>query len=174
MSGQGGRGASGTGPEATDSGSTLVCGTSGHDAACRQLVADTPVCATRICVTGSEDAPEPCAASDEVYQTAVYEGLGLPESGIVVSDTLETLPAERGRDDSPPFVICVDAVPHPDDKEGRDRLFRFLHALTRRVRNADGSCHVHLDADRSAPLATVLAPLFDDVLTAETATPSTA
>lgn len=168
MSGEGGHGASGSVAETQGSGSaTLVCGASGHDAACRRLAQTEAVSATRIRVKPRDGSVEPCADTDNLYDTGVYEDLGLSEAGIVVSDSIENIRTEVEADANKPFVVCVDSVPHPRETAGRERLFRFLHALTRRVQDVDGDCHVHLSVSRAAPLATVLAPLFDDVVTAD-------
>lgn len=172
MGGEGGRGASRPGAGTGESGgATLVCGATNHDEVCRQLAQRTLGSAKGIRVTTGEGA-EPRSANEHIYETGVYEGLDLSEAGIVVSDTIDTLETEVWADGDQSVVLCVDAVPQPDDAEGRERLFRFLHALTRRVRDVDGDCHVHLGVARSASLVATLEPLFDDVVTATAATPS--
>lgn len=144
---------------------TLVVGRHGHDEACRRL-ADSPGSdGNGIRVTTSAGG-DPTAATAEHYDTGVYEGLTLSEAGVVVTDSIENVrgPSQVASDGQ---VVCVDGIPQPSSPDDRDRLFQFLHGVTSRVRDVDGECHVHLDADPAAPIATVLAPLFDDVVAAD-------
>lgn len=172
MSGEGERDVSRPGAETGDSGgATLVCGATNHDEACQQLARTKLGSAKRIRVTTGEGA-EPRSDTEHIYETGVYDGLELSEAGIVVSDTIDSLETELRADGDQSVVLCVDALPQPDGFESRKRLFRFLHALTRRVRDVDGACHVHLGVARSASLVATIEPLFDDVVTATEATPS--
>lgn len=172
MSSEGGRDASRKEAETADVGTaTLVCGTTNHDEACRQLAREPVGSVKRIRVTTGEGA-EPLSETEHIYDTGVYDGLGLPEAGIVVSDTIDTLENELRADADQSVVVCIDALPQPDGFESRERLFRFLHAITRRVRDIDGACHAHLGAGPKASLVTNLEPIFDDVLTATGATSS--
>jgi hypothetical protein len=172
MSGEGGRDASRAVTETNDSGTaTLVCGTANHDDTCRQLAREPVGSVKRIRVTTGEGA-DPLSETGHSYDTGVYDGLGLSEAGIVVSDTIDTLERERRADGDQSVVLCIDALPEPDGFESRERLFRFLHALTRRVSDIGGDCHAHVGVEPNASLVTSLEPLFDDVRTATGATPS--
>lgn len=173
MSGEGSRGAESPVAHTADSGeATLVCGGADHDAACRHLARPESDGATRIRVTTGEGATEPSSDAEESYETGVYDGLGLAEAGVVVSDSIENLRNDGGTAGTDPFVVCIDGVPHPDETDERERLFRFLHALTSRVGDVSGDCHVHLSVPRNAPLTAVLEPLFDDVVTADEPNPA--
>lgn len=144
---------------------TLVVGEHEHDSACRQLADSASGGVHGIRVTTNADG-NPSADTDAYYDTGVYDGLSLPEAGIVVSDSIDNALTQRHSGGAESFVVCVDALPEPTSERERERLFRFLHGLTSRIRETDGACHAHLDVDPDAPLAKILAPLFDDVVAA--------
>ncbi|CQH53195.1 uncharacterized protein HHUB_1936 [Halobacterium hubeiense] len=142
-------------------GATLVLGDADHDAACRRLAGDSPDSAYRIRATTDAAGGRCCADVADLYDTGVYDDLALSEAGVVVSDTIANLDAAAGR-----LVVCVDGLPRPTDESGRRQLLQFLHAVTHRVADADGRCHVHLAADADDDLAAVVEPLFETVVDA--------
>ncbi|MFC3478901.1 DUF7504 family protein [Halobacterium litoreum] len=155
-----------------DGGSTLVVGADGHEAACRTLAGSEDAGTQRIRVTGRGPTTGAVDATD-LYDAGVYDDLDLAAAGTAVTDVLDTVEAAAA-EAVERFVVCVDGLPEPTDSEDRERLLRFLHAVTRRVANAGGECHVHVPAERDDAFATTVAPLFDDVVDArDAASPST-
>lgn len=145
---------------------TLVLGTTSHDGTCRRLARAGPGRAFGVRATTSEPSGRTTASTGQQYETGVYDDLPLADAGVVVSETIENLDHEGATLEPGQLVVCLDGLPLPAAPPGRHRLFQFLHAVTRRVRDADGHCHAHLPVDAESPLAAVVAPLFEHVVDA--------
>jgi len=160
MSGDTGRPADAPTGDARE-GTTLVLGAANHDDACRRLARERGDPAYRVRATVDAAAGRCCTDARELYDTGVYDDLALSEAGVVVSETVAGLDAAASG-----LVVCVDGLPRPVDEAGRRPLLRFLHAVTHRVADAGGRCHVHLAVDPGDDLAAVVAPLFETVVDA--------
>ena len=86
----------------------------------------------------------------------------------------DALDRVAGDVDSPGEVrFCLDSLDPLFDAAARDgadeeSLFRFLHALTSRVRAADGMGHAHVSADIDDELLATFEPLFDATIHVQT------
>jgi hypothetical protein len=147
--------------------STLVVGATSHDAACRRLARAGPGRAYRVRMTTSESPTAPHAATNEQYQTGVYDAVPKPDAGIAVSDTVANLAHEAEPLEQGQLVVCVDGLAAPGDREERRAQVQFLHAITHRVEDVDGHCHVHLPVDTGAEVTHVVEPLFEYVVHAD-------
>lgn len=145
---------------------TLVVGATSHDAACSRLARAGPGRGYRVrtTTTGSPDAPH--ADTDDQYETGVYDDLAVADAGIAVSDTIANLAHDEGSLESGRVVVCVDGLPRPSSRAERRDLVQFLHAITHRVEDVDGHCHVHLPVEPDAHVTDVIAPVFDYVVNA--------
>lgn len=144
----------------------LVCGSTSQDAACRRLARAGPGRAFRVRATTSGPPDAHCTDTDDQYETGVYDDLAVPDAGIAVSDTIANLGYYDGALEPGKLVVCVDGLSRPADRSDRRDLFQFLHAITHRVRDVDGHCHVHVPVEVDAHVTEVVAPLFDYVVDA--------
>lgn len=157
--------------ESPSGATTLVLGETGHGGACERLARAGRGRAFRIRVAADADDSEPCADTADLYETGVYDDLPLPDAGIAVSDTVANLGREDRTTDDGSLVVCVDGLPTPSERDERCRLVQFLHAITHRVEDEAGHCHVHIDVGAESRAAAVLAPLFEQVVDADAAAP---
>jgi hypothetical protein len=90
------------------------------------------------------------------------ESDGLGELGTAISRAIDDL----ARDDPDPgeVRVCVDSLSPLLEGYDEGVVFRFLHVLTGRVRQAKGLAHFHLPVQADAREARLLAPLFDAVV----------
>ena len=99
---------------------------------------------------------------------------GVPES-VVDSRMLSALGTEiiasvdEFEEDSDGFDpaelrVCVDSVAPLLEEHPPENVFRLLHMVTSRIRQASGMGHFHLDVDRDSDAVHLLEPLFDAVV----------
>lgn len=165
MSREGGRPADlSTVVETRGSTTTLVLGATSHDTACRRLARAGPERAYRLRMRVADPDGVEAASTDDRYETGVYDGLGLPDAGVTVTDTVSNLEHAGVTLDPGQLVVCVDGVPLPSTPAERQQLFQFLHAVCDLVADADGHLHVHLPVDSQTQVAMAVAPLFQYVV----------
>lgn len=124
-----------------------------HGRTCRALAADEDY---RFRALTSDT--DPCADTTDWYGSGVFEKMAPAQLGIALDDAIANL-ATVG--DTPDCHVCLDGVPTSLDEADERALFRFLHALTARITDDGGRCHVHLADDVTAR---TVAPLFDRVV----------
>jgi len=102
--------------------------------------------------------------ADDTWRARFVENPGdLTGIGIQLSELLSDLAAGAGPDEE--VVMCFDAVTSLLQYADLQRSFRFLHVVTGRVRNADGTCYYHLDPDAHDEQAmATLDGLFDSTI----------
>ncbi|WP_121821567.1 DUF7504 family protein [Halostella salina] len=72
--------------------------------------------------------------------------------------------AEREGLDPGELRVCVDSLVPLLNDHASENVFRLLHMVTARVREADGMGHFHLPVGREADAVNLLEPLFDAVV----------
>jgi hypothetical protein len=77
---------------------------------------------------------------------------------------------EEGSDGLDPaeLRICVDSLAPLLDEHAPENVFRLLHMVTSRVRQASGMGHFHLNVDRDDDAVHLLEPLFDAIVEVRT------
>ena len=154
-----------------------------HRAACRHLLGDDRAERRRLFVFTqgrSVCSCSPDAVSDadrEIVRHAPEGGAstadGQGESGgsdalsALGSDAVaavDSLEAEAGSLEPAELRLCFDSLGPLFVDFQSEHLFRLLHLVTSRVRQADGMGHFHLRVDRHSDHVHLLEPLFDAVV----------
>lgn len=114
----------------------------------------------RSAVADQATAPGPTMPPDVHVRRVESDELG--ELGTAISRAIDDL----ARDDPDPgeVRVCVDSLSPLLEGYDESVVFRFLHVLTGRVRQAQGLAHFHLPVHADAREARLLAPLFDAVV----------
>ena len=159
-----------------------------HRAACRRLMGDSEEPRQRLYVftTGTETcgrgpstdqrgetrvlsqeneagvAASPKGLPDDVTEAVVGPQL-LSTLGTAIIDDLDDMESEHELDPGE-LRLCFDSVTPLLREHKSQNVFRLLHMVTSRTRQADGMGHFHLPLDRDSDYVRLLEPLFDAVV----------
>jgi len=147
-----------------------LLGDAGEDTRCRLFV-----------FTGSVDpgkrGSDGTAAGDKVILQRDADATdGTPNWASAVDDRMlsalcrefvaavDEFAADRDGLDPGELRVCVDSLVPLLNDYASENVFRLLHMVTARVREADGMGHFHLPVNRDADAVNLLEPLFDAVV----------
>lgn len=118
---------------------------------------------TRVIRRGTENDPSSAVQADSVVGTELLGALGTE-----VVETVDEFEDEVDGLDPSELRVCVDSLAPLLTEHDRQNVFRFLHMLTSRIRQADGMGHFHLPVDRDHDSVRLFEPLFDAVVEVRT------
>ncbi|SNZ04533.1 hypothetical protein SAMN06269185_0593 [Natronoarchaeum philippinense] len=146
----------------------------GHSGACRHLLGDdcagrrrlfTFTQGKRVCGCSRDDIDgdgREIVRFDPDAGGAAGDELGALGTDIV--DAADALEADADGFEPAELRVCVDSLGPLFVEHDPERLFKLLHVVTARVRQADGMGHYHLRVDRDSDHVHLLEPLFDAVV----------
>ncbi len=139
----------------------LLVFTDGYDA--RERFSDGASDDTRVIFKQVE---EPTA--DPCFEESVVDSRLLSALGKEIITSIDEF--EEGNDGLDPgqLRICVDSLVSLLDNHSPENVFRLLHMVTSRVRQASGMGHFHLSVDRDSDAVHLLEPLFDAIVEVRT------
>lgn len=153
-----------------------------HASICRRLSGELDRPRYRLFVTTNHaQTPfEPAPDGDGIDWVVAYSRGEVDHDGVTADvsvDELSTLGSTllRGIDrfdaesaEPSDLRLCVDSLAPLLAEYDAERVFRFLHVVTSRVRRASGLGHYHLPLERDHDDVRLLEPLFDAVLEVRT------
>ena len=110
-------------------------------------------------------------SSEEVDHDAVAADVSVDELSALGSELLRVVDGvdAESTDLGPADLrLCVDSLAPLLAEYDAERVFRFLHVVTSRVRRANGMGHYHLPIERDHDDVRLLEPLFDALLEVRT------
>lgn len=110
----------------------------------------------------SAAAPAPVASPS--IEPTTTETDTLADLGIAISSAIESFEAETDALEPAEVRVGIDSLLPLLEEYGRQRVFKFLHLINGRTRDADGMAHYHLPVERNARVVPILSPLFDIVV----------
>lgn len=115
------------------------------------------------CTSAVRSAAATAAASSGPERETVALA-DLAALGEAINDSIEEFERHSGGFEPAELRVCVDSLRPLLAEHGDREVFRFLHALTDRVREARGMGHFHVPVARDEETARLLEPLFDAVV----------
>lgn len=87
----------------------------------------------------------------------------LPDLQSAIDEAVAALEPDAGYD-AAELRVCVDAADALLSRHADERVFQLLHALSGRMRETGGMCHVHLPVAYDDEHVALLGPLFDAIV----------
>ncbi|MFD1645323.1 DUF7504 family protein [Haloarchaeobius litoreus] len=104
----------------------------------------------------------PKGVPDDIEETVVGPQL-LSTLGTSIIDAVDEMEADHELEPAE-LRLCFDSVTPLLQEHKSQNVFRLLHMVTSRTRQADGMGHFHLPLDRDSDYVRLLEPLFDAVV----------
>lgn len=85
----------------------------------------------------------------------------LADLGMAIERAIEDFETAAATLEPAEVRLGIDSLLPLLEEYGRERVFKFLHLVNGRTRDADGMAHYHLPVERDARIVQTLSPLFD-------------
>lgn len=135
--------------------------TEGHSA-CERLPSDVDDEA-RVIFQSSEDAPDDACAATSVVDSRLLSALGKE-----FIDAVDDIESESEGLDPAELRVCIDSLAPLLEDHSPENVFRLLHMVTSRIRQASGMGHFHIGVDPESDAVHLLEPLFDAIVEVRT------